>query len=384
MSVRIEVYAIIEFGTKKCQKCLDCKGKDCDRFYVYAPHTALSSTKGGKKRKYLGRYEKKEEAQNSIVQAQNGGFIEKSNITLYEVLEQKNRKRLEANKITPNTNDRNEALRIKMRKEGIGDKPIQKLTTDEIQNFLNNLKDTYSQSEIDKQTNEIKSGFKYAMKYKLIDKNPTENLDNVESNLQVKVARPFEIEEQNLILDYIETNNNLTDLRSTMDSKTFKNIVRLAFASGQRIGELLALQTGYDKKHYTSDIDFEKEIFKISKTITRENNRFILGKTTKNSKKRTKKGLPDCREITFKIARKGIIKSILEEQVEHSKTFENNTQHFLFCNSNGDFINPSQVTTTFKLICRKLHIQEDNPTGCFIHQARHSFVTRCLEARNES
>ena len=169
-----------------------------------------------------------------------------------------------------------------------------------------------------------------------------------------------------------------------MDDITFRNIVRLAFVSGQRIGELLALQIGFDKKHYTSDIDFEKEIFKISKTITRENNRFVLGKTTKNSKKRTKKGLPDYREISFNVARKGVISGIFTEQIEHSKTFENNTQHFLFCNSNGDFITPSQVTTTLKRICRKLHIQEDNPDGCFVHQARHSFVCRCLESRNKN
>ena len=76
-------------GTKKCKKCLECNGKDCDRFYVYAPHTALSSTKGGKKRKYLGRYDKKEDAQDIIIQSQNGGFIETNNITLYEILEKK-------------------------------------------------------------------------------------------------------------------------------------------------------------------------------------------------------------------------------------------------------------------------------------------------------
>ena len=129
-------------GTKKCKKCLECNGKDCDRFYVYAPHTALSSTKGGKKRKYLGRYDKKEEAQESIIQSQNGGFIETNNITLYEVLEKKNTKNLEANAISTSTDDRNRAIRNKMRKYGLADKRIQKISTDEIQDYLNNLKDS--------------------------------------------------------------------------------------------------------------------------------------------------------------------------------------------------------------------------------------------------
>ena len=268
-----------------------------------------------------------------------------------------------------------------MKKYGLADKPIQKITKDNIQDYLNSLKEGFSQSEINKHRDEIKAGFKYAIQHHLIVENPCDNITPVTSKLPTKIARAFETDEQNLLLDYINTTPSLTDIRSSMDSITFKNIVKLSFDCGQRIGEILALQTGYDQKHYTSDIDFEKEIFKISKTITRdENGKFILGDSTKNSEKRRKKGLPDYREIDFDIAPENVIEDIFKEQIEHSKTFDNNTQHFLFCNRNGDFITPSQVTTTFKRICRKLHIQEDNTDGCFIHQARHSFVCRCLEA----
>lgn len=367
-------------GTKKCKKCLECNGKDCDRFYVYTFHTALAPQVGNRNRNYLGRYETKKEAQFSIDKAKNGGFIEKSNTTLFQILEKKNKIRLDANKINSNTYDRNKTLRNKMVNCGLANKPIQKITTTEIQNYLNSLKDTYSQSEIDKHTNEINSGFRYGIKYGLISENPCDNIEKVKSTLSVKIARPFEIDEQNLLMDFINTHDKLTDIRSRMDSITFKNIVKLAFFTGQRIGELLALQTGFDKKHYTSDINFEKEVFIISKTITRENGKFILGTKTKNAEKRERQGLPDEREIQFDIVPNNVVKDILLEQIEHSKTFKNNTNHFLFCNSNGTFVTPSQVTITFKRICRKLHIQEDNPDGCFIHQARHSFVTRCLEA----
>lgn len=366
-------------GTKKCKKCLECTDKNCDRFYIYTPLTALSSRESGN-RKYLGRYDTQKDAQNNIDKAKNGGFVEKSNATLFQVLEKKNKEQLNANGINENTDERNENIRNKLRAFGIGDKKIQYVTTQDIQNFLNSLKDTYSQSEIDKQTHEIKAGFKYAMANGIISKNPCENLISVSSSLPVKQARPFEIDEQNLLLDYINTHNNLTDIRSTMDSITFKNIVKLAFASGQRIGELLALQTGHDQKHYTSDINFNKEFFTISKTITRKKHRFALGNSTKNSKKRKRKGLSDSRNISFNIAPPNVISDIFKEQIEHSKTFPNNKEHFVFCNSNGKFITHSQVTTTLKRICRKLHIQEYDPNGCHIHQARHSFVTRCLEA----
>lgn len=364
-----------------CKKCKDCTNKNCPIYYISIKYKAFSPQINGK-REYLGCYNTEEEAQSSIDKYKNGGFIEKSSLTLFEILKKKNDIRLKANKITHNTYDRNESVRNKMRKYGLADKPIQKITTQEIQDYLNSLKDDCSQSEIDKHTNEIKSGFRYALKHKLVNEseNPCDNLESVISNLPVKIARPFEVDEQKLLLDYIEEAPKLTDIRSRMDDVTFKNITKLAFYTGQRIGELLALQIGYDKKHYTSDINFDKEIFVISKTITRKNHKFVLGNCTKNSKKRKNKGLPDSREIDFNIAPPNIVNSILREQIEHSKSNPNNTQHFLFCNSDGSFINHSQVSTTLKNLCRQLHIQDDNPKGCHIHQARHSFVTRCLEA----
>ena len=170
-------------GTKKCKKCLECNGKDCDRFYVYTFHTALSPQIHHSNRNYLGRYENKKEAQFSIDKAKNGGFIEKSNITLFQVLEKKNQIRLEANKINYNTYDRNKTLRNKMVNYGLANKPIQKITTSEIQTYLNSLKDTYSQSEIDKHTNEINSGFKYGIRHGLISENPCDNIEKVKKQL---------------------------------------------------------------------------------------------------------------------------------------------------------------------------------------------------------
>lgn len=211
-----------------------------------------------------------------------------------------------------------------MRKYGLGDKKIQKITTDDIQNYLNDLKDSFSQSEIDKQKDEINSGFRFAIKNHWVVSNPCDNLTPVYSTLPIRNARPFEVDEQNLILEYIETHNNLTDIRSGMDSITFKNAVRLAFNTEQRIGELLALQIGYDKKHYTSDINFEKKYFRISKTISTEKNKPVLKKGTKNDKKRIKKGLPPYRDVEFNIACENVIEDILKEQIEHSKSNPNN------------------------------------------------------------
>lgn len=341
-------------------------------------YKAFSPQKNNSGRDYLGSYKTQQEAQESIDKYINGGFVEKNNITLYDILEMKNTKNVKANAITISTDDRNLFIRNKMKNQGIGNKPIQKINEDDIQEYLNSLQNTNSQSEINKHRDEIKSAINYAIQNNLITDNPMKNVVNVISTLTTKKARPFEIDEQQQLLYYINNNDNLTDIRSRMDTITFRNIINLAFASGQRIGELLALQqTG--KKH-SNDIDFEKNKFTISKTITHERGKLVLVNRTKNDKKRLRQGLPREREISFNIAPPNVIENIFNSQIEHLKEMPRNPQHFLFCNYDGTFVTQHQVTETFKRICRELHIQDDEPKGCYIHQARHSFVTRCLEA----
>src|SRR5699024_9964772 len=73
-------------GTKKCKKCQECRdASNCDRFYIYIKNTALSPSNGGD-RKYLGRFNTKKEAQENIDKSKNGGFVEKSKITVAELL----------------------------------------------------------------------------------------------------------------------------------------------------------------------------------------------------------------------------------------------------------------------------------------------------------
>lgn len=372
-------------GTKACEKCKKCTNKNCDRFYISIKYKAFSPQVNNTPREYLGSFDTQNEAQESINKYINGGFVEKNNISLFDVLQGKNNIKRSANTIKSSTDDRNRAVRNRMKKSGIGDKAIQKITTKDVQDYLNSLKDIYSQSELDKQRDEANSGFNYAIKHNIVKENPVANLEKVISNKKTKKARPFELDEQLLVLDYINDDKNLiklTDIRSTMDGLTFRNIVNLAFCTGQRIGEILALQ--HTAKKNTSDINFEKKFFVISKTITTENNKLVLGNSTKNAEKRRRQGLPEEREVSFNIAPPNVIEDIFTSQIEHLKDFKINPKHFLFCNSKGKFITQHQVTDTFKRICRELHIQEDNPQGCYIHQARHSFVTRCLEARNES
>ena len=365
-------------GTKKCKKCQECRdASNCDRFYIYIKNTALSPSNGGE-RKYLGRFNTKKEAQENIDKSKNGGFVEKSKITVAELLYKNEEEKLNAKKINENSYSRNKSTIKKIIKCGLGNCKLQSITAKDIQELFNSLTSNLSQSSIDKIRDELNSGFKYAIEHNLLLENPLQKISKVYSDIPKEIARPFEIEEQNLLMEYIISTPILTDIRSSMDSITFKNIVRLAFASGQRIGELLALVYNPPKK---SDINFQKKFFIISKTITRnKEEKFCISNCTKNSKKRKRLNLADYREIYFDIAPQNVIENIFREKIEHSKNIKNNIHHFVFCNIYGHFITHQQVTATFKIICRKLGIQLGNEKGCHIHQARHSFVTRCLEA----
>ena len=145
-----------------CSKCKECTNKNCPIYYISVKYKAFSPQKHNSKREYLGSFNTQEEAQESIDKYISGGFTKKNDITLFKILELKGTKKLNANLIVQSSDDRNECIRNKMQKQGIGNKPIQKITTDDIQEYLNGLKDTSAQSEIDKNRDEIKSAFSYA------------------------------------------------------------------------------------------------------------------------------------------------------------------------------------------------------------------------------
>ena len=121
-----------------------------------------------------------------------------------------------------------------------------------------------------------------------------------------------------------------------------------------RIGEVLALQY--------KDIDLNKKIIHITKTLTRdEDEKLILGNTTK-----TFSGIRD-------VPIQDIILNEIKEQMEIAK---NNFDGQLFVSSKNYYADPKAVNKILKRIVVDVLRVNDITT----HSLRHTFGTRCIEA----
>lgn len=124
-----------------------------------------------------------------------------------------------------------------MQNADFSEKSIQQTTKADIDKFLNNL--TYlSQSEIDKITRLIQSGFKKAMKEDVISYRKNFMIDYRPplSEKQEKEVVAFELDEFLTLIKYILMHKKLiANDKSNYDSRTIRNLIILSFLSLTRI-----------------------------------------------------------------------------------------------------------------------------------------------------
>ena len=159
-----------------------------------------------------------------------------------------------------------------------------------------------------------------------IYKNSINGVLKPKSEKSTKKIEAFTTEEQQLFVSAIENEN-----------EKYKNIFLILLYSGMRVGECLALTV--------DDINFEKSIININKTLAKdENDRLIMEKKTKTYN--------SIRQIPITI----LLKPILEEVMQN---YIPNKNKVLFCHSNGNLIYSSTINTVFKRICKSLHIKKN-------------------------
>lgn len=235
--------------------------------------------------------------------------------------------------------------------------PIQKVSIYNIQDAKKEMKD-YSQSVIDKMWRLLSKSFLIAsspsiriIPYNIMN---DENLRKPTSNKHIRKVIPLTGEERKKlqhILDYEERNHK------------YRNIIKMEWITGMRIGEVLARSK--------DDIQKNKTILHIHNTLTKdENGKIILGKYTKTYNSHT--GINEG-ERNFPI--KSELKEIIDEQLSNKIT---NIYNLIFWDYNKNtFITEIEVNSWLRRINEKYHISKDNLHN---HRLRHDRITQWKEA----
>lgn len=275
----------------------------------------------------------------------NDNYIRKNGITLLEVLKQNREDKYAANLISDSHYSRLEFVIKEIENSTIGNMNIDQITTRDLQTYFNSLISRYSDSTIKKVWECTKQGFQAAYKQKYILANPFEDLIKPKSKKETKVLEAMTTEDEEKLSSYL--------LESNLSQEKYKVVILTQLYTGMRIGEVLALSS--------EDIDFDKNIIKVRKTITVDRD----GELTIKSGTKTYSGKRDIPISPF-------LYNPLIEQIHASKE---NPDNLLFTYE-GRLIKASTVNTVLKRICKQLELSKNISN----HTLRHTFGTRCIES----
>ena len=283
----------------------------------------------------------------SSIQCQKGNelFIKNNGIPLNELMRANLKRKFDMNLLGETQFSRVTKTIEKLEQNKLFHRKIEDLTSEEIQRYLNSLKENYSNSYIKKIYEQISQAFNFAINRGYIIRNPLMDVVKPKSMKKDKVVRAMEIEEQQKFTEYLES--------KTITEEPYKNVFLIQMFMGLRVGEALALRYG--------DIDLRKNVINVNKTLTKDKNeRVIMGDTTK-----TYAGIREVPIPEF------IKDSIIEQMV----IAENNPDKQLFVSNNGKLIDGKNVNRILKERLSKLGIE-----GITTHSLRHTYGTRCVEA----
>lgn len=289
------------------------------------------------------RKEVKEKMTKALAEVQSDTYIEKSDITLYELAKEIIEDKKNSNEVNLNTYKRLTYTLGYIKDGDIGDIPIQKITAKQIKDFLNS-KTSYSNSVLQKIFQLLGQTFRRAVDRNYINKNPmlSEEVKRPKSDKKDREVISLSIDEEKKLIEAL-----------SLENKAYKNIILLMLFTGMRVGEVLAIKI--------NDINLQEHNLYINSTLTRDNtDKTILGETTKTQHSK--------RIITIT----DNIQKILEDAL--NDTYKNEYD-LLFYDKKG-FITPSEVNSYLIRLNKKYSIANELHN----HMLRHTYATRCIEA----
>lgn len=317
------------------------------------PSTGKRKTLTQKKNE--GRKEFKNRFTKIMNDINQGTYVATYNDTFISILE----KHIEQKHKDGITSDRSyrrdleTVAQIKKTCENFVNKPIQKITVEDIEKSKPNIRE-YANSVINKIWSAINKTFQIAYSRRKLSYNIM---------LDETLTKPIS-KKENKTIEAL-SNNEETKLVSILNNEEqnhkYRDIILLQLYTGMRIGETLAL---------TIDcIDLQNNTLTVYRTLTQDlNYNTILGEHTKTYKKRI---CIDNGRRTFPMNAKvkKVIVNILKNRIA-------NMNGLLFWNyQKNTFITPSEINSYLQRINKKYCIC----SSLHSHRLRHTFITRCVE-----
>ena len=281
-------------------------------------------------------------------QKENPLYIENHGIPFCELMRSNERLKLETNQITEVTYRRNLQIIEQIEKYPIGKELIDRITTDELQAFMNAHK-YLSNSSINKLYQQLGTTFKIAINKGYMSRNPMQGVLKPKSDKQDKKVRALTFEEQQQFTNFL-LSRDLSDCK-------YKNIYLIQMFMGLRIGEVLALSM--------KDVDIVNKKLYVKRTLTKDEMGYtIMGKSTKTYAGKRVLPIPD------------FLVDYFIEQMEYAENQRNNDDNLLFKPDDRKYTERENVNTELKRLLKR-HFGIDDITT---HSLRHSYGTRCIES----
>lgn len=279
-------------------------------------------------------------------QMNNDIYVEKNGIKLVKIMEDIREEKLASNTISGGQYARLKWTINKIKNSKLGEMKIQDVTKNDIQEFLNSIKDL-SDSYIKKLYEQFVQAYRRAEIKKYITYNPMYEVIKPKSDKQTKVVEALDINVQKAFTEYLN--------KVSIENEPYKNIFLIQMYMGLRIGEVLALST--------ENIDLENKLLYVKRTLTNDKEfAIILGNKTKTYAGNRTLPIPD------------FLVPIFEEQLKYA----NENLYNLIFTTNDNYIRTSEINKELKRIFEEeLKTSSKNIST---HCLRHTYGTRCVEA----